>query len=121
MSSQEFDIAFKSGYFMSWCVTTQAGNKITVKLYDNECVYFEKSQQSEERLPPLDMNISQIKGKNLKLKVTSSGNDALKSNLSSSNLTTPSGEEIGKTVNICIEDWTDDDYNDVLISLVAWK
>lgn len=121
MASREFEIAFPSGYFMSWSVTTQAGNNMTVKLFDNESVYLDKSKKGTSILPPLDINGSLIKGKNLKLQVKSEGAKELKSNISSYNITTPSGMEIGKGINICIEDWTDEDYNDAVIALVAWK
>ena len=124
VASKVFDIEFPVGYFMSWYVTTQGGDKITVKLYDDERIYFERSRQDINLLPPLDYNGEIVKGKKLKLTVISNGSSQPKemlASINSYNVTTPSGSEVGKGINICIEDWSDGDYNDACISLMAWK
>jgi hypothetical protein len=122
-ATKEINVAFPAGYDMSWYVTTQAGNKVTVKLFDDTTVYFEKSKQGTEAMPPLDYGVSKVKGNNLKVKITveSCSEDQIKSAISGHNIITPSGREVGKGMHIAIEDWTDNDYNDVSISLLAWK
>ena len=121
MSSKEFRVEFPAGYDMSWYITAQAGNKITVKLYDDTKVYFEKSKKGIEPLPPLDYGAARVAGNNLRIMITSEGSREIKSAISGHNIITPSGREVGKGMHIAIEDWTDDDYNDVSVSLLSWK
>jgi hypothetical protein len=120
MSNKEFIIEIPKNYYMSWCVTTQADNTIKVKLYDDTTIYFNASRRSLDILPPMAINASNINGDNLRLYIESSGSFPLKSNIVSYNILTKAGTSVGKIYDICIEDYFDDDYNDVCISLVAW-
>jgi hypothetical protein len=52
--------------------------------------------------------------------IESSGSFPLKSSIVSYNISTKTGASVGKIYDICIEDYIDNDYNDVCISLVAW-
>jgi hypothetical protein len=119
MASEEFTIEFPKDYYMSWCVTTQADNTIKAKLYDDTTTYFSESRRSLDILPPMAINASNVNGNNLRLYIESSGSYPLKSNIVSYNITTRAGT-VGKIYDICIEDYIDNDYNDVCVSLVAW-
>jgi hypothetical protein len=120
MQSEEFIIEFPKDYYMSWCVTTQADNTIKAKLYDDTTTYFNESRRSLDILPPMAINASNVNGNNLRLYIESSGSFPLKSSIVSYNISTKTGASVGKIYDICIEDYIENDYNDVCISLVAW-
>ena len=48
---------------MSWFVTTQAANRITVKLFDDTKVYFVASKKSVDINPPLALGAPDIEHK----------------------------------------------------------
>lgn len=121
MQRAEIIIGIPKDYYMSWCVTTQADNTIRVKLYDDTTTYFDRSRRSVDILPPLALDASNVHGNELRLYIESSGSFPLKNNIVSYDITKKNGERVGKICDICIEDYLDDDYNDVCVSLVAWK
>lgn len=122
MASKTFHIeAFPKGYYMSWFVTTQAAFLVQAKLFDSSKVYFEAQKQSVDISPPLALGADTIQGDSLQLIITEPQSQSMDSSISSYTITTSEGIIVGQGMSICIEDSTDDDYNDVSISLVAWK
>ncbi|MDQ7029714.1 MAG: hypothetical protein Q9O62_08035 [Ardenticatenia bacterium] len=114
--------AFPKGYYMSWFVTTQAAFEVKVKLFDEtKKVYFDGSRQSTEIKPPLAQGADFIKGDKLTLVITEPQSERIDSSINTYAITTNDGTIVGYGYNICVEDQTDKDYNDVCISLVAWK
>lgn len=106
---------------MSWFVTTQAVNEITVKLYDDKKVYFEASKKVAEINPPLAQGAAFVEGNNLKLQISSSGTCDLKTWHNMTDISTSSGDCVGEVFTLAGEDFIDDDYNDVFVSISAWK
>jgi hypothetical protein len=122
MTSKTFYIdSFPQGYFMSWCVTTQAAFLVKAKLFDSSTVYFENSKQSTNIQPPLAIDAAIIKGTDVQLTIDEPESSKLDASINTYNITTDDGSIVGYGYNICIEDQNDMDYNDVCISLVAWK
>lgn len=122
MASKTFNIdSFPQGYFMSWCVTTQAAFRANAKLFDSSTIYFNGSKQSTDILPPLAINAATIAGKNVKLTIEVPESSNLDTSINTYSITTNDGSIVGYGYNISIEDSNDKDYNDVCISLVAWK
>jgi len=122
MASKTFNIdSFPTGHYMSWFVTTQAAFMVKAKLSDDRTVYFEASKKSKNITPPLAQGAGDIKGKNLKLTIDEPDSSNLDSSINAYNITASDGSVVGYGYNICIEDQADKDYNDVCISLVAWK
>lgn len=122
MATQTFNIdSFPKGHYMSWFATTQAEFLVKAKLFDDSKVYFEKSKQSRDIDPPLAQGADTIGGDNLKLTIEEPQSKVLDSSITAYNITTNDGSVVGYGYSICIEDQTDKDYNDVGISLVAWK
>lgn len=118
---REFNVHIPKGYFMSWFVTTQAANKITVTLKDDSKEYFSASKQSTNIDPPLACNYSTIYGNNLKITVDIPKSSQILGGPHSNDITTDDGTIVGKEFNLCLEDSGDKDYNDVAISIIAWK
>lgn len=110
----------RKGQYVSWFVTTQAANKITVKMYDDRKVYFEASKTSISIEPPLAQGASIVEGDGLKLQISSSGNYELQAWHNMSDISSASGDCVGEVFTLAGEDYTDSDYNDVYVSLSAW-
>lgn len=122
MANKTFSIdSFPSGSFMSWFVTTQAAFTVHAKLYDSKTTYFEGSRTSTNISPPLNQGFSDILGSNVKISIDVPQSNDLKSSINTYNITNDSGAIVGYGYNICIEDSGDADYNDISISLIAWK
>lgn len=112
---------FPTGYFMSWVVTTQAAFAVTVSLTDSSGTYFSASKQSTDINPPLASGSSTINGTGLTLTVSIPQSPGIQSSINAYSITRNDGAVVGYGYNISIEDGTDNDYNDVNISLVCWR
>lgn len=122
MAQKVFSIdSFPQNYFMSWFVTTQAAFNISVTLSDSSRVYFTGSKQSVNIEPPLSQGAALISGNSLKLTVDIPQSNTIINSINSYNITRQDGSIVGYGFNISIEDSTDMDFNDVSITLVAWK
>lgn len=118
---KEFKVTIPQGYFMSWFITTQAANKITVTLSDDKQTYMSKSKQSTNINPPLDCSYSMVSGNNLKISVDIPAASNILGAPHSNDITTDDGTVVGKEFTLCLEDSQDKDYNDVAISIIGWK
>lgn len=105
---------------MSWFITTQTSLKITVTLKDEKKEYFSGTKQSADINPPLATGYGFIEGNHLEMTIESNGTHLL-GTPHSNDILTDAGIIVGKEFNLCIEDWKDTDYNDVSVSIVAWK
>lgn len=122
MAQKTFNIdSFPQGYFMSWFVTTQAAFAITASLSDSSGTYFSGTKTSININPPLAQGAANVGGTNLALNINIPQSAEILNSINSYNITNPSGSIVGYGYNICIEDGTDNDFNDVNIALVAWK
>lgn len=121
MPQKTFNIdSFPKGYFMSWFVTTQAANAITVTLADSSGTYFSQTKQSMNVNPPLAQGASTINGNSLVLTINIPQSAGILNSINSYVITRADGSGVGFGFNISIEDSTDNDFNDASISLVAW-
>jgi hypothetical protein len=121
MQERNIEINFPIGYFMFWFVTTQTPNRVTVKLYDSSKTYFEASRQSENINPPLSIGSQVLADSDLKINIKVDVNTNFVFTQNSYEIKTDTGIVVGKGWDLCADDGTDDDYNDVSVSLVAWK
>lgn len=113
---------FEKGNFISWFATTQAANKIVVKLYDSSKVYFEASKQSTNINPPLNQGYATMEGNNLCLDIDVPAAQKLDIWISNNSILSASvGDTVGQCFTICGEDQSDDDYNDIQVSVIGWK
>jgi len=106
---------------MSWFIITQAGYKVDAVLRDNKTEYFHKWKQSRTIAPPLAQGYSFVEGDSLELVIDVKESKQLKGAPHSSDILNDSGDIVGKEFTLCIEDSDDQDYNDVAVSVFAWK
>lgn len=120
MATKNYKIEIDKGWFMSWFVTTQTSLKIAVTLKDEKKVYFSETKQNPNINPPLNTGYGFIEGNHLEMMIESNGPHLL-GTPHSNDILTDEGIIVGKEFNLCIEDCGDNDYNDVSVSIVAWK
>lgn len=112
----------KEGMHICWNVSAQAGFDSTTIISDDSKVYAQlaKVQTSSDGYKFLGQGQSAVAGKNFKIVVNSSAATNLKQITQRYEIKTEQKRLIGYSYNICIEDWNDDDFNDVCINIVAW-
>lgn len=118
---KEFNVNIPKGYFISWFVTTQAANNVTVTIKDNKHEYLLNSKQSTDIRPELGVGADIVKGDGLKVIVRVDNAKHLIGSPHSNDITTDNGTVVGKEFTLCLEDYIDEDYNDVAISIIGWK
>ncbi|KAA6328749.1 hypothetical protein EZS27_022385 [termite gut metagenome] len=121
MATRLFSIAVDAGNYISWFVTTQASFAVTVTLKDDVKQYFTKTKQSRNIEPPLALDAAVVAGSNLQMIVDIPSSTAILGTPHSNDILTDKGDIVGKEYTICLEDEKDQDYNDVAISIIAWK
>ena len=111
------------GWFMHFDLFTQSGANTCVTLKDSVATYINNAcQQSTSPVPPLAQGFVQVQGTNLEMEVASSSSSPLKFRLDPVQVNHPSTQEVIATgYVIFMEDWTDNDFNDLAGTLLAWK
>lgn len=116
--------AFKKNDFLLWSVCTQAYENFSVVIRDDKQTYLEVSKKSHStELQKLVQDSATYNGgSNLRLIITYDNHnlDVHDSKISGSILDAMA-REVGYSYTFCIEDGTDDDYNDAYISIVGWR
>lgn len=120
MVTKTISILMPKGYFISWFVTTQAGHRVTVTLSDDKKTYFSKTKQNTNIDPPLDLGYATVEGNDLKVRIDVEHSTQLKERIYSNNINKGNGEVAGMAFTLCMEDYTDDDYNDIVINIIGW-
>ena len=118
---KEFNVNIPKGYFMSWFITTQAANKVTVTILDNGRQYMSASEQSTGINPPLACGYASVENDGLRVVVEVKKAAQLLGTPHSHDITTDEGSVVGKEFTLCLEDYIDGDYNDVVNSIIGWK
>lgn len=113
---------FQKGDFMAWTVCSQCLSCGTITLKDDNTTYFTAVKQS----PSTDLQlISQGSntyngGPHLRIEVSLPSGYNVKQCILSSNIVDDVSNIVGYLYNYCIEDSTDNDYNDYYVNLAAW-
>jgi cytosine deaminase len=119
------DIPFPQGFYLTACVSMQTALCITARLFDDQTSYFSFTQQSTKYKPYVLTELKQIKGSNLCLDITIDGPGDYKNLVKFAEqmrvIKDGSGNEKAWEYTIFVEDAQDDDYNDLYITLTAWK
>lgn len=123
--TKTYDVSeVKKGYYMCWHVCTQCWNACSVKLMDGKNkTYFtySKSFKKSGEVQFLGQGHAKCEAEGLKLIVTcDTDTGEIKQSINSYNVTDAKASTIGHGYNLCIEDSTDEDYNDVYVDLIGW-
>lgn len=111
-----------TSWYMSWFITTQAAYRACVTLADSERKYIDNvCKQSTNIDPPLSQGFEQVSGTGLLLTITVDQSAKLQVVNQPYTIADPRGNVVGYGYTICIEDSTDEDFNDVYVSIAAWR
>lgn len=113
---------FPKGYFLSWTVSTQCWNSVTVSLKVGNVEYFCKSKNSHSTDLQVVAQGNRTHDQNSTPILTVTVNEAttLKQSITSGAINDQRARKVGYVYDFCIEDSTDNDYNDVYVNIVGW-
>lgn len=114
---------FKPGYFIAWNITSQCMNTGNVKITcgGSTLVSVDKSSKSTN-LTMLAQGSATISAATVTVTVTiNEAKIELKNSKTGGAILDNAGRKVGYVYDVCIEDSTDDDYNDIYINLVGWE
>lgn len=121
MATKEVNVIVPKGYFMSWFVTYQTSGKVSVCIEDRKKVYLDKKNVTGKDFNVLSNDCACVENDGLKVRIGVEYSEQLLGTPHSNDILTDSGDVVGKEFTLCLEDYVDNDYNDVCISIIAWK
>lgn len=107
-------------YFVIVSMTTQAAFQITASINDADNTYFNESRQSTDALPIISKSFY-TKSDNEKLTIDVPESFRLDVRMNVMDIKSDSGELISKTISLVAEDSYDYDYNDLFLTISAWR
>lgn len=113
----------KKGYNICWFVASQSYYTAKIRLYDDTGkTYFDKPKNTRStNFNVIDHNNGDFTGNTLYLSVDIPESREIKQSITSNLITDNSAEKVGQVYAFCIEDSTDEDYNDLYINIVGWS
>lgn len=113
---------FHKGYFLAWEVLSQTASTGIITLKAGNKTYFTASKNNSTTglLLLAQDSADYNQNETLTLTVTVNGATQLKQSLTSGAINDEKARKVGYTYSFCIEDWTDNDYNDYYINIVGW-
>ncbi len=114
---------FKPGYFIAWNITSQCGNTGNVKITcGGKTLVSADKNTGECHLLLLAQGSADLSNGTVVVTVTINEADIeLKNSKTSGAILDNAGHKVGYVYDVCIEDGTDNDYNDIFINLVGWE
>ena len=110
--------------YISWFVTTQNALPTKVVLKDdNGKEYFSAKKQNYLNTsidPPLALGATFFTGSKLTLTIDVDTKYELKGKPTLIDITDDNGNIVGKSFDLAVEDYTDNDYNDIYVNIVGW-
>lgn len=123
MAKKEFKLTeIKKGYNIAWAVCSQCLFTGTITLTDNAGkVYFQypKTNRSTS-YQVLGQGYHDFTGDVLYLYVDIPESAEINQSITANNVTDSHAGKVGQVYSFCIEDSTDEDYNDFYINIVGW-
>lgn len=123
MSSVSFQLQeFSKGYFLVWDVLTQTAGTPTITLKAGNTTYFTATKNNTSGTLQLIVQGSRdyVSDSTLILTISYPGSINIKQSFTSGAINDQRARKVGYVYDFCIEDGTDDDYNDVYVNIVGW-
>lgn len=114
---------FKAGYFLAWNITSQCMNTGNIKIScgGQQLVSVDKKSKNTN-LTLLSQGSASLPSGSVVVTVTiNETKTELKNSKTGGAILDNAGHKVGYVYDVCIEDSTDDDYNDIYINLVGWE
>lgn len=111
------------GNIMFWSLCSQTGSTGSIVLKDDNQIYFNKTKDdSSNNLQVITTDSAIYRGgANLRLEVVLNEGCNINQIINAYNIADSSSRTLGCSYNYCLEDSTDNDFNDYYINVVAWK
>lgn len=119
-ASKSIPLEIPENYFVIVSMTTQATFQITVSITDSDNTYFNESRQSTEAIPIISKSFY-TKSDMAELVIDVPQSVRLDVRMDTMDIKSDSEELINKTISLVTEDSFDYDYNDLLLTISAWK
>lgn len=125
MATTEFVLdQYQKGNLIAWNISTQCWNSVKVRIYAGAKEYFSAKKPFERsgQMHVIGLDHAVIDtDDDLKIEITIPESSEIKSNVVSGAISDRKARRVGYIYDICLEDGTDRDYNDVYINIVGWK
>ncbi len=114
--------AIPQNWYMTWHMSTQAADEITVTLKDSAATYVDGESRQSTTFGVLSHGFSQVRGTDMQLIVDIQGSTRIQAQSNENVVTHPTtGDLIAQGYTISYEDGTDNDFNDLCVSIMSWK
>jgi hypothetical protein len=123
MASISYPVNFvEKNDYMCWHVCSQCYNLGTVVLRDDSTQYFtaEKTSTSTDLQHIAKGGDFYKGGSNLRFEINIPASKNITASVSRDGITDGKGANVGALNTFCVEDSTDQDYNDLYINIAAW-
>ena len=123
MAKKRFELTeVKKGNNISWFIASQAYYTGSIKLSDESGkVYVDVSKRTTSTNYTVVGNGNfDYKGNKLFLDIDIPQSSEIRQSISANSITDSLARKVGQIYNNCIEDSTDEDYNDFYINIAAW-
>jgi hypothetical protein len=120
--TKEFELEqFAKGNLIAWNVATNCEYTPTIELMDGDKKLFSFTKNEGSHFQFLGNGSAMLENTaGLKLKVSIPQSSNIKSSIVSGAILNENAKRVGYVYNICIEDFSDDDYNDVYVNIIGW-
>ncbi len=108
-------------WYVNWNMVTQAGYKVHVLMTDSSKTQYVNNTTQELPRKQLSFGYSQVKGDELRIEVNVEGSADLSIRDTHYEVHNERGEHVGTLHNIWVEDASDRDFNDLVVTLVACR
>ncbi|MDR2633336.1 MAG: hypothetical protein LBC51_06900 [Treponema sp.] len=118
--SRKIALEIPAGWYVGVFFTTQAAYEWRVVIGDGGSPYFDHKRKSTDPNPPI-YGFFYALSNNLTVEISVSQSPLIRLHYERMNVSADSGEVVAKTITFAGEDSTDQDYNDLSLSITAWK
>lgn len=119
-ASKTIPLGIPENYFVTVAMTTQAAFEIGVTISDNNDTYFCKKRQSMEVLPIITETFF-VKSDSAKMTIDVPNSTRLDARMEIMDIKNEQEVLISRTIAMVAEDSNDYDYNDLQITISAWR
>lgn len=119
-AKKSIPLEIPKNYFVVVSMTTQAAFKINASICNDNNTYFFESRQSTKAIPIISKSFY-VSSDNTVLIIDVPQSFRLDVRMNVMDIKNDSGKLISKTISIVAEDSYDYDYNDLLLTISAWK
>ncbi|MEM1329440.1 MAG: hypothetical protein AAGG07_02645 [Planctomycetota bacterium] len=113
--------AIDQNWYMSWYMATQAANQICVTLSDSVVTYVNNACRQSTSFGVLSQGFDLVAGTSVQIAVDVPNSSNIRVQNQPVVVPNSSGTTIAQGYVLCYEDSGDQDFNDLYVSIMAWR